>query len=223
MLCSLPTTITPVKKITPVIPKPKSITPPTKKVIKKETPKPIIKKPKEIKKIIKKKKRIISKKVEEVIKTPPIIEEVITPEPIKEKVIEKKELPKDIPTIGETLPKIEEVIEEAPHVKQEVLVEQKETSLEEEYLNKHIQKITELLSENLYYPRSARKRNIQGEVMVKFKLSTSANAYDIEVVSSKSDILSRAAIKTIEDLSGEFPIPPEELHLHVPITYSLNQ
>ena len=100
---------------------------------------------------------------------------------------------------------------------------QKQKRLEQEYISEHIRKISQLLSENLYYPRSARKRNIQGAVIVKFTLSTSALAYNIEIVSSKNEILSRAAIKTIEDLSGSFPRPSEELVLHVPITYKLSK
>jgi protein TonB len=81
----------------------------------------------------------------------------------------------------------------------------------------------QLLQENLYYPRRARKRGIIGEVLVKFKLSMDAKVYSIEVLSSKSDILSRAAIKTIEDLSGKFPKPNKELTLNVPINYTLTR
>lgn len=90
-----------------------------------------------------------------------------------------------------------------------------------EYIDANIQKIVKLLSDNLYYPRSARKRGITGDVIVKFELSTEAKVNSIEIVTSENDILSRAAIKTLEDLSGKFPKPNEALVLEVPINYNL--
>lgn len=155
----------------------------------------------------------------------------------KKKIIPKKEpLPKPEPKIIEPQKKeiieddaIEEIIEEESIVVEEPVEEIQETSnqrqarMEEEYISEHLQKIAQLLRDNLYYPRSARKRNIQGRVTVKFKLSTSAEAFDIQIVSSKSEVLSRAAIRTIQNLSTKFPLPPEMLILQVPITYSLSR
>lgn len=56
---------------------------------------------------------------------------------------------------------------------------------------------------------------------MKFELSTEAKVNSIEIVTSENDILSRAAIKTLEDLSGKFPKPNEALVLEVPINYNL--
>jgi len=92
---------------------------------------------------------------------------------------------------------------------------------EEVYKEHHLEKIIELLSENLYYPRSARKRGIEGVVEISFVLDTDANTKEIQIISSQSDILSRAAIKTIHNLSGAFPKPKEDLRLHIPIAYKL--
>ena len=86
-----------------------------------------------------------------------------------------------------------------------------------------IAKIVKLLQDNLYYPRSARKRGAVGEVVVKFKLLKDATVEYVEIVSSKSAILSRAAKKTIMNLSGEFPKPKEELIIKIPINYSLKR
>lgn len=94
--------------------------------------------------------------------------------------------------------------------------------LEQEYMQEHLAKIRQLLQDNLYYPRRARKSGTVGEVIVRFVLSTNSTVHSIEIVSSKSEILSRAAIKTIEDLSGDFPKPPQEITLNVPINYSLD-
>jgi len=75
----------------------------------------------------------------------------------------------------------------------------------------------------LYYPRQARKRGIEGEVLVSFYLSVNADISRVKVISAESAILSRAAIETIENLSGKFPAPIENLTLTIPITYSLKE
>ena len=77
------------------------------------------------------------------------------------------------------------------------------------------------MQDNLYYPRRARKKGITGEVMVKFTLGVDAIVSNVEVLKSEKEILSRAAIKTIQDLSGEFPKPDEALSISVPISYKL--
>lgn len=92
----------------------------------------------------------------------------------------------------------------------------------DDYIEINMQKISQLLKENLYYPMSARKRNITGSVKVSFTLGVDAKVYNIKIVESENDILSRAAIKTIEDLSTKFPKPTKELTLSVPINYNLN-
>jgi len=179
----------------------------------KQKPKPI-QKPKEIKKLI--------PKVIEKPKAKPIVKKTVIPK----KVV----IVKDMPTIKEEILEvkiIEEIIEPV-EIQEEIQITDEEKQyakikrLEAQYMDKHIKEIVSLLRENLYYPRSARKRGIVGEVIVKFKLSVEAKSHSIEVISSNSEILSRAAIKTIEDLSGEFPKPIEELILHVPINYKLN-
>lgn len=165
-----------------------------------------------------------------------------TPKEIKQKIqnpkvenIVKKIVPKplSVPVVKEELKDLEEpqklYIEP---IKEEIVAdeeliqaqsqEEKAIAQEKEYMDENIKKIVKLLSQNLYYPRSARKRGIIGEVVVKFSLATDSTVSSIEVISSKNEILSRAAIKTIEDLSGEFPKPGEKLTLHVPIKYELH-
>ena len=186
-------------KIIPPAPLPKEIIKPKR-----------IKKPKKIKRKVKTKPKPKPKPKKKI--------PVVSKEP--EKIIEEVEEVKPIES-----PIIEEVVEEIPMLIEAVAVEsksQRAKRLEEEYLDKHIKKIIGLLRDNLYYPRSARKRGITGTVQVKFKLLQNGNISFSKVISSKSEILSRAALKTINDLSGDFPHPSEDLILHVPINYSLN-
>ena len=157
---------------------------------------------------------------------------------VKNKLEKKEEIFYKIPIKEEK--KVKEVIEEEPkieniEVKEEIVVHQEVNTTtpkqtepvqvvipkEKEYIDVNLAKISELLSDNLYYPRRARKKRVEGIVVVRFKLFTNAQVDSVSIVSSKHKILSRAAIKTIENLSGKFPKPKEELILQIPIKYSL--
>ena len=95
------------------------------------------------------------------------------------------------------------------------------TTPEDAYVKAHIAEIMALLRKNLYYPRMARKRGIEGKVMVRFELMENGDIENITIVESGRDILGRAAVTTIERLEGKFPLPDETLVLHVPIMYQL--
>lgn len=169
-------------------------------------------KPKEIKKKILRKNRV--KKV---------LKKAQKKKILKEKIIETKSA-KEVKKVEDEL--VEEVLEETPQVVKKVIEKVIATSImekspEKKYIDENIDKIIQLLQENLYYPRSARKRGITGEVIVRFTLLEDSSVRDIIIVSSKREILSRAAQRTIEKLSGEFPKPSEMMVLHIPIMYSL--
>ncbi|WP_324171081.1 energy transducer TonB [Sulfurimonas sp.] len=150
------------------------------------------------------------KKITKAKLEPILVQKVIQEEFIKEpEVIEEKK------EVSQTM---EVVIAKSVAV-EDTMTKQKR--VKNDYLQKHIAEIQRLLQENLYYPRRAREREIVGEVRIEFTLSTDAKAHSIKVISSNSEILSRAAVKTIEDLSGKFPKPKEELTITVPMTYSL--
>jgi len=91
------------------------------------------------------------------------------------------------------------------------------------YIDQHLSKIVELLQENLYYPRRARKRGIEGKVTVRFTLEKNAEVKNIKIITADKDILARGAVRTLENLSGEFPKPDEKLILTVPINYYLSR
>lgn len=93
---------------------------------------------------------------------------------------------------------------------------------EDEYLQEHLALIKKLLEENLYYPRSARQRGIMGDVLVKFELSPNATIAYIKILKSPSEVLSRGAVQTIENISAKFPRPKKVLTLEVPISYRLS-
>lgn len=179
----------------------------------KSTPPSIVKQeqkipPKKIKKQIKKKlvkAKIISKPIPIVI--PKVAKQEVA---VKKNVVprpQKIAVQKSVKT-----KKIETTKKERKEVK----------SPEKEYVEEHLSEIIALIQDNLYYPRRARKRGVQGKVIIRFTLSKNAEVSEIEVLSSKSDILSRGAIKTIENIEYKFPKPKERLTFNVPISYSLD-
>ena len=91
----------------------------------------------------------------------------------------------------------------------------------ESYLQEHLAIIVRLLQENLYYPKLARKRHIEGEVLAAFTLQTDGTIQDVTVKKHARDVLDRAAVRTIESLSGQLPHPQTELTLEVPIRFVL--
>ena len=128
-------------------------------------------------------------------------------EKVEEEVTEKVSVQKSIKRV-----KIEPIKQEKKKVK----------SPEEAYIEEHLAEIVALLQENIYYPRRARKRGIEGKVLIRFTLSKNAEVSEIHVLSSKSDILSRGAIKTIENIEDKLPKPKQKLTFNVPISYSLH-
>lgn len=154
-------------------------------------------------------------------------------EVVKEIIPEIAEIPQSKPDTTivkaeKTVSVSEEIIESkevSAHIAQKPQKEdlkQEQDNTKDEYIKLNTQKISALIRDNLYYPMAARKRNITGRVSIKFTLGVDAKVYNIKIVDSSSDILSRAAIKTIEELSGKFPKPKQEITLSLPIDYSLN-
>ncbi|MBU1927443.1 TonB family protein [bacterium] len=138
-----------------------------------------------------------------------------TIEPVNTTVENNTDIPqKDIVEVTHALPSIQNAVQN------EVILQ--EVKEEDEYLQEHLALITKLLEENLYYPRSARKRAITGDVVVKFKLMPDATIAYIKVLKSPSEVLSRGAIQTIENISAKFPKPKKDLILEVPISYKLS-
>ena len=136
---------------------------------------------------------------------------LIEKKPAEEKMLQQKECVQPITASKKVTHK--DIVAEKKRQKE---------SIQSHYVNMHLATITQLLQENLYYPRRARKRGIEGEVVVKFILQKDAQVTDIKVISSQNDILSRGARRTLENLSGKFPKPDEALTLTVPISYSLH-
>ena len=91
----------------------------------------------------------------------------------------------------------------------------------QEYIDKNIAKIRELIAQNIYYPRKARRRHIEGEVVLQFSITTSGTITNVKVLSSNHDVLSYAAKQVLILIEEKVPKPKEKVTLTLPIEYKL--
>lgn len=188
-------------EVAPLSP-PKEVIKPQKKIETKKVVKKKVEKKKTV--VVIKKKKVLKKRVEEKTEPTPIVQ--------KEQVVEK-------PTVKQKSPS--KSTQKPLSKSKKSLTKVKTLSAQEQYLKENLSEIVTLLKENLHYPRRARKRGKEGVVKIKFRLSKNAEISNIQIIESKSEILSRGAIKTLENLSFKLPPPKEELILNVPISYKL--
>ncbi len=90
-----------------------------------------------------------------------------------------------------------------------------------EYLDKNIAKIRALIQENIYYPRKARKRHIEGTVILRFQITIEGIIKDITVISSDHDVLTNAAKQVLILIEDQVPKPKENITITLPISYKL--
>lgn len=80
---------------------------------------------------------------------------------------------------------------------------------------------TAIFSHN-QYPRLARTRRTEGEVIVEFILSQNGIMEELKIIESRAEeILQKSAIKAVEKAMKYFPTPPQRVRIRVPIVYSL--
>ena len=72
----------------------------------------------------------------------------------------------------------------------------------------YLESLKEIIKSNFFYPKEALKKNIQGDVVVKFTLNKHGKLVDTKVVKSSSDILAQAALITIRRCKFP-PFPPD--------------
>ena len=88
--------------------------------------------------------------------------------------------------------------------------------------NEFLSKIRIAISNNNIYPRIARIRGLEGEVMVEFILNIDGSIEGLKIIQSTAgDILNNSALKAVNNASKEFPIPKQKVRIKVPIIYSL--
>ena len=186
-------------------------------------PQPIAKKPK-VQKAQKLPSKVQVKKTETVAKTAKV-------EPVK--TVEVAKLTPVVKEEPKPLEKREEVQEQIMAVNTQSTTEQEElaqtvvtakptVNYEAQYMQDNIALINALIRKNLFYPRLAKKRGLEGKTMVSFTLNEEGEVVSIKAMGIIASILKKSAIETVEKASSSFPHPKVTLALRIPIVYKLN-
>ncbi len=86
-----------------------------------------------------------------------------------------------------------------------------------------LSKIRTAIASHNPYPRMARLRKMQGEVVLEFVLDIDGSLDGVKILSSTAgEILNKSALKALKRASREFPLPSQKVRIKVPIIYSLS-
>lgn len=85
-----------------------------------------------------------------------------------------------------------------------------------------LSKIQSAISKKNKYPRIARIRGLEGEVLIEFTLDVDGTLQGLKIIqSSAGDILNENALKAIVSASKDFPKPEQRVRIKIPIAYFL--
>ncbi|RXJ76144.1 hypothetical protein CRV03_10295 [Arcobacter sp. F155] len=164
------------------------------------------KKPKkEAVKKVEKKKELVKKQEKKTITKP---KKIVKQNSKKEETTPIKKV------VKKTVKKVEAKIEE-----QEV-AEKKVYNYEQEFLHKNLLLIQKQIQKHIKYSSRAKRLNIQGEVLVRFKLTSSGIQGDIVTLSGHR-LLRKSTIKAIYEASSYFPKVSKDITIKLPIVYKL--
>lgn len=189
-----------------------------KPIIKKELPKKEeIKKVKEEKpkvqeKIIK--KEVVKKQIKPKVKSKPKAKKVVKKTIKKE--IRKQEVQKPVKKVV----KEETITTPKPVISKKAVNTAPKVNAKQEFLNKHLSQIRNLINENIKYPKRARKLKIQGLVTVKFKILKDGKLGEIQIIDGNK-FLRKSTIEAIKRAASNFPKTTTDIEIKIPIAYKL--
>ncbi|PAF47329.1 hypothetical protein BKH46_04400 [Helicobacter sp. 12S02634-8] len=83
-------------------------------------------------------------------------------------------------------------------------------------------KIQSAISKKNKYPRIARIRGLEGEVIIEFILNEDGSMQGLKIIQSTAgDILNDNALKAVLSASKDFPLPKQRVRIKIPIAYTL--
>lgn len=96
-------------------------------------------------------------------------------------------------------------------------------SAEQEYLDRHLASIRDLLLKYRKYPTQAVRMKQEGRVRVSFRLNRSGEVDEITILSSSGHaVLDEATIALIQKTALYFPKPPKPVRITIPLHYQLS-
>ncbi len=200
----------PVKVVEPVTkqPRPEPVVPPKPVVIKKPEPEPKpIKKPKQ-----RKTPKLKPKKAKRAIPKKPRPK----PQPVTQKPpVEQQKKPVQQPLNAQN----NQLTKNQP-VSASPVIAKADPRLLEQTRTSYLSLLMNHIEVYKHYPRVARKRKIQGDILVTFTLLKQGKITNLQVVGSKS-ILKRASMEAVNN-ALPLPTPPDELSLPMEIKFKMN-
>ena len=164
-----------------------------------------------------------SKKIQKQIK--PIPKKPMVKKEAAVAKVESLPIPKKIENVEQDRETIEEQTEAIADSKEReessIVTTKQSLTYEAQYMEDNLALINALIKKNLSYPKLARKRGLQGKVMVSFMLDVKGEVTNIDVSGNVASILKKSAIKTIQKASASFPKTQDALRLQIPIVYKL--
>lgn len=98
----------------------------------------------------------------------------------------------------------------------------KSYTAEDRYVKLNFSYIRDIIQKNIAYPHIARKKGLEGKVVVSFIVCADGEAQDITITESSGfEILDRSAVEAVRKASP-FPKPPVKAALIIPVVYKLN-
>ncbi|MBI3592893.1 MAG: energy transducer TonB [Nitrospirae bacterium] len=98
----------------------------------------------------------------------------------------------------------------------------KSYTAEDRYVKVNFAYIRDIIQKNIAYPHMARKRGLEGKVVVSFTVCADGEVQDITITESSSfEILDKSAVEAVRKASP-FPKPPLKATLIIPVVYKLN-
>lgn len=149
------------------------------------------------------------------------------PKPKPKKPKPKKPIPKKIQPIPE---EIEPELQTEPQENEEEQAsnttsegaESEALAYNEGVSDEFLSKIQSAIREKNKYPRIARIRGLEGEVLIEFILDVDGTLQELKIIqSSAGDILNENALKAIVRASKNFPRPEQRVRIKIPIAYFL--
>ncbi|NPA73632.1 MAG: TonB family protein [Epsilonproteobacteria bacterium] len=132
--------------------------------------------------------------------------------PVKSEPLVKKTIKKDV--------NITKIVKTPIVVKKTKIVSAPTISAKQQYLKVNFSKIASAINDAKFYPKKARKLHIEGTVKIKFLLKHDKTVKILDVSCNKR-FLKKAAIKIIQKASTEFPPPPKDIEINIPIEFRL--
>lgn len=201
----------PVSVVQPVVEQPKPEPQEVEKII---PPEPVLKKavlekPKPEKKAKKKKKPLVKKK-------PPLKRKIIKKKMVKPKTpLKKIKVVEKQKTMSQNInPDLHKVVKPSP-----VAAKADPRLIEQTRMTYHAM-LMRHIEVHKNYPRVARKRKIQGQILVSFTLLENGQIKNL-LINGKKSILKKASLQAIND-ALPMPLPPRELSLPMEVKFNMN-